>query len=119
MQWGKHGNIGVFNIAMECFGQYKDNFKSMVCLDFLTSCRDMGKFVSRMRELNNEYTVLSEEHRIKDEKTRPSEKLETSISQLTAKDMQRRFVDGKSERKALDAAIAEGQGQQRKFGEDR
>jgi hypothetical protein len=119
MQWGKHGNIGVFNIAVECFGQYKDNFKAMISLDFLSTCRDMEKFVLKMRELNNEYTSLSEEHRIKDEKTRPSEKLETTISQLSAKDMQRRFVEGRAEKRTGEPGSEELGVQHRRYMEGR
>ena len=119
MQWGKHGNIGVFNIAIECFGQYKDNFKSMLSLDFLSSCRDMAKFVSKVRELNNKYTQLSEEHRINDELTRPTEKLETSILQISTKDMQRRFVDGKVERRTTESAAVASGGQERTFKDER
>ena len=119
MQWGRQGVVGVFNIAMECFGQYRDNFKSMITVDLLSSCREMKKFVDKMRDLNNKYTVLSEQHRISDELTRPPEKLETSVSQLSMRDMQRKFVDGKAERRELEAVIAEGGGQHRRFGENR
>ena len=100
--YGKEKQPGVLWLALECFGPYKENFRTLLTPKFLRECQDKDAFIKEFIKINDEWTRRAETYRRQNEQGMPSEKPERIMERISREKTQEGFLKGLSRKTAFD-----------------
>ena len=105
-EYGKEKQPGIFWLALECFQQYKENFRTLLTPKFLSKCKDKEEFIGKFLELNDQWTDRAEKHRMQNEQGMPSEKPEFIMERVNREKTQKGYLEGLSRKPSYDRSKA-------------
>jgi hypothetical protein len=105
--YGKKEQPGTLWLALECFQQYKENFRTLLTPKFLRECTSKKAFIENFLSINDTWTGRAEIYRRENEQEMPSEKPELIMERVTREKTQKGYLEGLNRKPAFDRSKAD------------
>ena len=100
LKYGKDGEQGFYQIALKCFKPHDEHYRTLMGPSSLHKLATLEAFITRFREINDQYTRQARALRQAVENARPPRKLDELYDELQVSRHQKMFVDGKRENRS-------------------